>query len=187
MLRTVGLIITFTLGLLAAPFLSHGQQPAKVYRIGFLVARAPTAPETALLWEAFVEGLRERGYIQGQNLVIERRYTEARDERAPALAAELVSLKVDLIVAHATAQVRAVKQATSAIPIVMVGVTDPVERGLVASLAHPGGNVTGLTTTAGVEIAGKYVQLLKEAIPKVSPVAVLRYRATRLIPPLGKR
>ena len=175
MLRTVGLIITFTLGLLAAPFLSHGQQPAKVYRIGLLVARAPTAPETALLWEAFVEGLRERGYIQGQNLVIERRYTEARDERAPALAAELVSLKVDLIVAHATAQVRAVKQATSAIPIVMVGVTDPVERGLVASLAHPGGNVTGLTTTAGVEIAGKYVQLLKEAIPKVSRVAVLRY------------
>jgi putative ABC transport system substrate-binding protein len=122
-----------------------------------------------------VEGLRERGYIEGQNLVIERRYTEGQDERAPSLAAELVSLKPDLIVAHGTAQVRAVKQATSEIPIVMVGVVDPVGRGLVATLAHPGGNVTGLADTVGLEILGKRLQLLKEAVPKVSSVALLYY------------
>ena len=102
-----------------------------------------------------MEGLRERGYIQGQNLVIECRYTEGRDERAPALAAELVNLKVDLIVAANTNQVRAAKQATSTIPIVMHGVIDPVRRGLVASLARPGGNVTGLTDDAGLGIAGE--------------------------------
>jgi putative tryptophan/tyrosine transport system substrate-binding protein len=168
-------IVAFVLGLLASPVPSPGQQPAKVYRIGFLVGRARTGPATTRLWEAFAEGLRERGYIEGQNLVIESRYTEGRDERAPALAAELVSLKPDLIVANGTAQVQAVKQASSAIPIVMVGVVDPVRRGLVASLAHPGGNVTGLTNSAGPEIAGKYLQLLKEAVPRVSRVAVLAY------------
>ena len=113
-----------------------------------------------------MEGLRERGYIQGQNLVIECRWTEGRPERAPALAAELVSLKVDLLVAATTANVRAAKQATSTIPIVMLGVIDPVGRGLVASLARPGGNVTGLTDDAGMEIVGKYLELLKEAVPR---------------------
>ena len=127
-----------------------------------------------------MEGLRERGYTQGQNLVIECRYTEGRDERAPALAAELVNLKVDLIVAGNTNQVRAAKQATSTIPIVMQGVIDPVRRGLVASLARPGGNVTGLTDDAGLEILGKYLQLLKEAVPTASRVAALRS-------PLGAR
>jgi putative ABC transport system substrate-binding protein len=122
--------------------------------------------------------LREHGYIRDQNLVVECRYTEGREERAPAFAAELVSLKPDLIFAYGSAQVRAAKQATSAIPIVMGGVIDPVELGLVASLARPGGNVTGLTFSAGREIVGKHLQILKEAAPKVSSVAVLGYSGT---------
>ena len=178
---TVGIIIT--LALLAAPFPSEGQQPAKVYRIGWLgisTGGYETNPRHCPIkgdpyWQAWVEGLRERGYIEGQNLVIECRWTEGREERAPALAAEVVSLKIDLLAVYGTAQVRAAKQATSAIPIVMVGVIDPVRRGLVASLAQPGGNVTGLTHTVGVEIVGKYLELLKEAVPKVSRVAVLSH------------
>jgi putative ABC transport system substrate-binding protein len=175
------LSVVLALGILVAPVPSHGQQPAKVYRIGWLSPYSyESAPRHCPIkdgpyWQAWVEGLRERGYIVGQNLVIECRWTEGRDERAPALAAELVSLKVDLIVAVAAAQVRAAKQATSTLPIVMVGVIDPVGRGLVASLAHPGGNVTGLTESVGREFVGKYLQLLKEAVPKVSRVAVLGY------------
>ncbi len=122
--------------------------------------------------------MRKRGYNLGQNLAIECRYTEGRPERAPALAAELVTLKVDLIVAANTNQVRAAQQATSTIPIVMQGVIDPVGRGLIASLARPGGNVTGLTEDAGLAIAGKYLELLKEAVPTASRIAALR-------PPLG--
>jgi putative ABC transport system substrate-binding protein len=175
--REIALSVILALGLLAAPLPSDGQQPAKVYRIGFLVGgpATPVSPTQARNREAVVEGLREHGYIEGQNLVIERRYTDGQDERAPSLAAELVSLKPDLIVAHGTAQVRAVKEASSTMPIVMTGVMYPVQRGLVASLAHPGGNVTGLTDTAGLEIGGKRLQLLKEAVPKVSRVAVLYY------------
>ena len=176
--------LSVILALLAAPVPSHGQQPGKIYRTGFLgsgpPASADTTPQHCPIkggrnWQAFVEGLREHGYIPGQNLVIECRWTEGREERAPALAAELVSLKPDLIVAVASANTLATKQATSTIPIVMVNVPDPVERGLVASLGHPGGNITGLTYTAGVEIVGKHLQLLKEVVPRVSRVAVLRY------------
>jgi putative ABC transport system substrate-binding protein len=118
-------------------------------------------------------GLREYGYLPGQNLVIECRYTEGRAERGPVLAAELVSLKPDLLVVFSTANVRAAKQATSTIPIVMVGVIDPVGRGLVASLAHPGGNVTGVTDTVGEGLVGKRLQLLKEAVPAVTRVAAV--------------
>ena len=176
--------VVLALALLAAPLSSLAQQPGKVYRIGFLAVGTYAPAETnaqqcpikgSRFWQALVAGLRERGYIQGQTLVIECRYTEGQDDRAPALAAELVRLKPDLVVAVGTAQTRATKQATSAIPIVMVGVIDPVRRGLVASLAQPGGNVTGLTHTAGVEIVGKYLQLLKEAVPAVTHVAVLSY------------
>ena len=121
-----------------------------------------------------MEGLREHGYIPGQNVVIECRYTEGREERAPALAAELVSLTPDLLVAGGWSyNILAAKQATSTIPILMVGATDPVETGFVASLAHPGGNLTGLTDTVGPEVVGKQFQLLKEAVPKASRVADL--------------
>jgi putative ABC transport system substrate-binding protein len=126
-------------------------------------------------WQAMVEGLRERGYVQGQNLILECRYTEGQPERAPALAAELVSLRVDLFVAFLTTNVRAAKQATSTLPIVMVGVIDPVERGLVASLARPGGNVTGVTQNAGGRIKAKNLQILKELVPATSHVADLEY------------
>ncbi len=176
--------VALALGLLAAPVLSDGQQPAKVYRIGFLNVstsgyetdphQCPIQGQGTPNWQAFVEGLRARGYTPGQNLVIECRYTEGKEERAPAVATELVSLKPDLIVVNTLgANVRAAKQATSTIPIVIVNVPDPVGRGLVASLAHPGGNVTGLSWTAGLELLGKQLQLLKEAVPTASRVAVL--------------
>jgi len=121
-----------------------------------------------------VEGLREHGYVLGQNLVIECRWTEGRIERGSALAAELVSLKLDLIIATSTLAVRALKQVTSTIPIVMGGVIDPVGRGLVASLAQPGGNVTGVTSWP-VESEGKRLELLKETLLTISRVAVLQY------------
>ena len=190
------LSVMVALALLAAPVLSLGQQPAKVYRIGYLASATPPAPTDSTpqhcpikgpYWQALVEGLREHGYVPGQNLLIECRYTEGHDERAPALAAELVSLKPDLLVVHGTNQVRAARQATSTIPIVMFGVIDPVRRGLVASLARPGGNITGLTDTVGVEIAGKYLQLLKEAVPKISRVAALNYSGGPPAPPSGLR
>jgi putative ABC transport system substrate-binding protein len=152
----------------------------RVYRIGYLAISpggheldSRGCPKTGSLpWQAFVAGLRDHGYVPGQNLVLECRWTEDRDELAPSLAAELVSLKPDLLVANGTWQVRGAKQATDTIPIVMVGVIDPVGRRLVASLARPGGNVTGLTDTL-VEIEAKRLQLLKEAAPGVSRVAVL--------------
>jgi putative ABC transport system substrate-binding protein len=181
--RAAALNVTLALVLLAVPVHSPGQQPAKVYRIGYLaVGPAPTeqTPQYCPIkggssGRAWVEGLREHGYIEGQNLLIECRWTEGHEERAPVLAAELVSLKPDLLVAFGTVQVRAAKQATTEIPIVMVGVIEPVRRGLVTSLAHPGGNVTGPTNTVGMEIEGKRLQLLKEAVPKLSRVAVLHY------------
>ena len=177
--------------LLTASLPSEGQSPAKVYRVGWLgFDLAPTNPTPHNCprmgnprWQAWVDGLREHGYVGGQNLVIECRWTEAQPERAAALADELVSLGVDLIVANGSASVLASKRATSTIPIVMVGVLGPVERGLVASLARPGGNVTGLTNSAGPQIAGKYLQLLKEAVPGTSRVAILHYRANPVEPP----
>ena len=160
-------------GLLAAPLAAEAQPAAKVYRIGSLANAAPTAPQAIPLWKAFAEGLRERGYVEGKNFVMEYRWTEGRLERSPSLATELVGLKVDLIMAVGTAGVRAAQQATKAIPIVMVYVVDPVVAGIVRSLARPGGNVTGVAFGAGLEIVSKHLELLKEAIPKVSRVAVL--------------
>ncbi len=188
--------VALVLGLLAAPLPSSGQQPAKVYRIGQLWASTPPSPANTTpqqcpirgwpSWQAFLEGLRERGYIQGQNLVIECRYAEGRAERAPVLAAELVSLQPDLIVAGGWSHnILAAKQATSTIPILMVTASDPVGRGFVASLAHPGGNVTGLTDTVGVEVVGKQLQILKEAVPKASRVADLYSPAAAPLPAWG--
>ena len=175
--KSAAIIALFVLVLLLSPLAADAQQPGKVYRIGYLGVGAPapndTTPQQCPIkgwsgWQAFETGLRERGYLPGQNIVIECRWTEGREERAPALAAELVSLKVDLLVVYGTVQVRAAKQATSTIPIVMLGVMDPVGRGLVASLAQPGGNVTGLADTP-MEMEGKRLQLLKEAVPKSLP------------------
>ena len=126
-------------------------------------------------WQVLLEELRERGYVPERNLIIECRYTEGQDERALPLASELVSLNVDILLVYSTVNVQAAKQATTTIPIVMYGVIEPVSRGLIASLNRPGGNVTGVVDIAGDEIGGKYPQLLKEAVPTVTRVAVLAY------------
>ena len=133
----------------------------------------PAPPEVSRDWGAFRQGLGKRGWVEGQNIVIEYRWAEGRVERFPSLAAELVSLKPDLIVAVTGPAARAAKQLTSTIPIVMVYVSDPLGYGLVASLARPGGNITGLMFVVGPEIVGKQLELLKEALPKVSRAAVL--------------
>jgi putative ABC transport system substrate-binding protein len=161
-----------SLGALAAPFVVEAQPPAKVHRIGLLGGSPPNSPEASHLWGAFFQGLRDLGYVEGQNVVIEGRWYGDRSERLPALAAELVRLPVDVIVAGTAPSPEAAKRATSTIPIVMTGHPDPVANGLVASLARPGGNVTGLSSV-GPERMGKQLQLLKETLPSLSRVAVL--------------
>jgi len=156
--------------LLAFGFPAEAQQQKKVYRIGYLSSTDPAAD--SLRAEAFRQGLRELSYVEGQNIVIEYRYAEGVADRFPNLAAELVQLKVDVIVVIGTLPAQAAKYATETIPIVMTYVTDPVGTGLVASLAHPGGNVTGLSNLFQ-DVGGKQLELLKEAFPKISRVAVL--------------
>jgi putative ABC transport system substrate-binding protein len=148
---------------------AHAQQWKKIPKIGFL--SAPSRSAQSARHEAFSQGLRELGYVEGKNIVIEWRYAEGKLERLPDLAAELVGLKVDVIVAGGTPAARAAKEATTTIPIVMSG-GDPVRAGIVASLARPGGNVTGLSD-ATVDVSTKRLQLLKEVIPKLSRVAIL--------------
>jgi putative ABC transport system substrate-binding protein len=158
--------------LLALPFPARAQQPKKVARIGYLTgADAATESDRS---EGIRLALRERGYIEGQNIATEYRYAEGKRDRVPELAAELVRLKVDIIVvAGGDPAVRAAKNATKTIPIVMVGGgSDPVEAGFVESLARPGGNVTGITLLSR-ELGGKRLELLKEAVPKLARVAVL--------------
>ncbi len=172
-LRRIALTV-FALALLVAATPSDAQQPARFYRIGALGGIPPTSPHFASDWGGeFKGGLREHGYSEGQDFVMEYRWTNLATQEAPALAAELVRLKADLILTVGDPGTRAVKEATSTIPIVMVYATDPVGSGLVASLARPGGNVTGLTFIPGPEFYGKHLQLLKEAVPKLSRVAVL--------------
>jgi putative ABC transport system substrate-binding protein len=154
---------------LAAPFAAEAQQAAKVARIGWLGIDRTAAPH---LREAFLQGLRDLAYVEGRNVVIEYRDAEGKIERLPALAAELVSLKVDVIVAAVSAAALAAKQATRTIPIVFPAVSDPVATGLVTSFSRPGGNSTGLSFFAP-ELVGKSMQLLKRAAPGVSRVAVL--------------
>jgi putative ABC transport system substrate-binding protein len=164
-------LLALSAALLAAPLAAEAQQARKVHRIGYIAGTA--APAAAHLVEAFRQGLRDLGYVEGETIVIEYRWAEGRYERLPALAAELVRLKVDVIFAATTGAALAARSATRTIPIVMGSASDPVGDGLVASLARPGGNVTGLTSAVGPEMASKRLQLLKEAVPKVSRVAVL--------------
>ena len=169
-MRRIGLAVVLTLGFVATPLAADAQQAGKVARIGFL---ASGSSKSSPVPEGFRQGLRELGWVEGQNIVIEYRFADGHD-RLPAVATELVRLKVDSIVALATPATAAAKNATATIPIVMIGTGDPVERGFVTSLARPGGNVTGLTYSgAGMEIFAKQLQLLTEAIPKVSRVAIL--------------
>ena len=156
--------------LLALSFPADAQQPKKIPRIGVISQGSLSSYSPSI--KAFREGLRDLGYVEGQNIAIEYRYAEGVDERFPKLADELVQLKVNVIVANGTPATQAAKNATKTIPIVMEGVTDPVGTGLVASLAHPGGNVTGLSNLYS-DLGGKQLELLKEAFPKISRVAVL--------------
>jgi putative ABC transport system substrate-binding protein len=160
------LLLSASLGTAAA------QPREQMPRIGYLSPGSSNDPMRAGFLEAFRQGLRELGYVEGQNIAVESRYEE-KDERFPALAADLVRSKVDVIVVLSGAATRAVQQTTRTIPIVMSLVNDPVGSGLVASLARPGGNGTGLTVMSP-DLAGKQFQLLKEVVPKVSRVAVLR-------------
>ena len=164
------LIIVVFASLLGVPLASLGQQPAKVARIGFLEASTPSA--IAARVEAFRQGLRDLGYVEGKNVVIEYRYAEGNFDRLPALAAELVRLNVNVIVTGGPTAIPAAKAATTAIPIVMAFDTDPVGSGFAASLAKPGGNITGLSTLAP-ELSAKQIELLKEIVPKLARVAVL--------------
>ncbi|HEU4345860.1 MAG TPA: ABC transporter substrate-binding protein [Candidatus Binatia bacterium] len=148
----------------------EAQQPKKIPRIGFLTATS--ASPQALRFEAFRQGLKDLGYFDGKNIIIESRYAEGKVDRLSELAAELVRLKVDVIVTAGSTTTRTAKETTVAIPIVMAFDSDPVGAGYVASLARPGGNITGLSSFAP-EISGKQVELLKEIVPKLSRVAVL--------------
>src|SRR5262245_7910611 len=165
------LLFVFSLGALSARLAADAQPTGKVYRIGYLGAGSATLSQPPV--EAFREGLRELGLVEGQNIVIDYRFAEGRFDRLPDLAAELVRLRVDIIVAGPTPPAVAAKNATGTIPIVVAGVGDPVELGLIASLARPGGNVAGLAYSVGVEIFGKQLELLKEIVPTVRRVAIL--------------
>ena len=166
--KVVGLAIWAVL--LALSFPAGAQQAKKIPRIGFLASVSASSDADRI--EAFRQGLRELGYVEGQNVTIEYRWADGRFEQLPDLAAELVRLKVDVIVAVVTQASLAAKKATGTIPIVMVGVSDPVGSGLVASLARPGTNITG-TSSMTAEIIGKLLELLKETLPKISRVAAL--------------
>jgi len=168
----IGFIITCALGCLCvAPLAPEAQPPTHVHRIGALSGFGPTPGRDPFV-EAFLEGMRALGYVEGQNLVLEYRAAAGHHERFPALAAELVQLKPEVIVTQGTPAALAAKDATTTIPIVMVGVGDPVGSGLVASLARPGGNITGLSVLVP-ELVGKQLEFLKDVLPSVSRVAVL--------------
>ena len=173
-LRTIGLISTLVLGLLAGPLPAEAQQTGKVYRIG-LLAHFQSSRYSAH-FEAFREELRAHGYVEGRNIRYEYRYAGGKKDRLSSLAAKLVRLNVDVIVTTSTPSTRAAMKASPTIPIVMNS-ANSVETGLVASMARPGGNVTGMTVTSGPEFYGKRLELLKEVVPSASRVAVLWYLA----------
>jgi ABC-type uncharacterized transport system substrate-binding protein len=167
-LRTVVFIVTLVLSIVVAPLASDAQPAGKVWRIGSLVARSPS------INEAFRQGLRELGYVEGQNLVIESRNAEGKLDRLPDLAAELVRRPVDVIVTDGFDEsTRAARAATSTIPIVFRGIPDPVDRGLIASWAQPGGNITGAAGASMEFNAMKQLELLKEVVPAATRIAVL--------------
>jgi len=164
----VGSLVTLLLSLLAVPLVAAAQPLGKVSRIGYL----DTTPPSAHVWEALLDGLRERGYGEGRNLVFERRFSEGHAERFSEFAAEMVRLRVDLIIVATTPAALAAKHATQTIPIVITSAIDPVGAGLVVSLARPGGNLTGLSVLTP-ELSGKRLELLKEVVPGMTRVAVL--------------
>jgi len=171
------------LALLLLPLPAVGQQKQKVYHIGVLETVSPAL--NAASFDAFRQGLWERGYVEGRNLVIEYRSADGRAERFPALAAELVGMKVDLIVTRGTPAARAATNATGSIPVVMAAIGEPLGVGVVASLARPGGNVTGLSAFA-TKLSGKRVELLREMLPGIKRIAALLNMGNPLFPPQWK-
>ncbi len=169
--RTLGLLIALAVSLVVAPLVADAQPAAKVPQIGFFSTDSPASEVARYYLEAFRQGLRELGYVEGQNIAIEERFAAWRDERLAELAAELVRLNVEVIVTQAAPATQAARHATGIIPIVFTNVNDPVGQGIVASLARPGANVTGLSTLSS-PISGKRLELLKEAVPGVARVAV---------------
>jgi putative ABC transport system substrate-binding protein len=169
-LYLVGLVATLALAVLVTPLAAEAQPPTHVHRIGALSSQA--TPGRGPFVEAFLEGMHALGYVEGQHFVVEYRAAAGHYEQLPALAAELVQLKPEVLVAQGTPAARAAKDATTTIPIVIVGVGDPVGNGLVASLARPGGNITGLSVLAP-DLVGKQLEFLKDVLPTVSRVAVL--------------
>ena len=169
-LKILAPLAALTIIFLAAPLPAEAGQPAKVPRIGYLLSRSPA--DAADITNAFRQGLRDLGYVEGETITIEEQWAEGRFEQLPRLAAELVRLKVDVIVANGEAAVRAAREATSTIPIVMASHPDPVGSGVISSLARPGGNLTGLSIFA-TDLSQKRLELLKEAVPKLSQATVL--------------
>jgi putative tryptophan/tyrosine transport system substrate-binding protein len=177
---TALLLVPLAIGLLGTPLAANAQPAARVYRIGFV---SPTSSGPTL--QAFQDGLRDLGYVEGRNLLIEAQFAEGRPERLPELIAEMIRRKVDVLVVGSTLGALAAKQATTTIPIVFAGLIDPVAPGIVASFARPGGNITGVTFGMGGEgFGGKWVELLKEAAPTVSHVAALVNSASPASAPL---
>ena len=167
---TIRCIVTLILSLLTVPLTSTAQQAAKVPRLGLLIPGSSSAFAPRI--EAFRHGLRDLGYVEGRNITIEYRFAEGQDDRLPALVAELIRLQVDIMVTDGEAAILVAQHATTTIPIVMAVSSDPVGIGFVASLARPGGNITGLSFML-TEVSGKRLELLQEAVPKLSHVAVL--------------
>jgi putative ABC transport system substrate-binding protein len=180
--RLVALVVAMTVSLVAT---GQSDQSDKVYRIGFLAfGPHPVGTVVTSPLVAFRQTLRERGYVEGKNLILDERWAEARLNRLPALAAELVQLKPDIIVASGASAVRATMRETQIIPIIIAGAPDPVGEGLVQSLAKPGANVTGVSALPGREVEGKRLQLLQQAVPGLTRVAVILDSTSRLDPAL---
>jgi putative ABC transport system substrate-binding protein len=166
------LVVALGAGALVAPLGSFSQQQGKVWRVGFLALRSPTASNPNAGYDPFLQGMRELGYVEGKNLKMEWRFAEGKVERFPGLAAELVQLKVDVILAAGVQPTSAAQKATATIPIVMGNSIDPVGSGFVASLARPGGNITGLSNLIA-DLGPKHLEMLLSIVPKLSRVAVL--------------
>ena len=166
------LLVALGAGALAAPLSSFAQQQGKVWRVGFLSQRSRPISLDSDTFGAFRQGMRELGYVEGKNLVIEWRFADTQYERLPGLAVEFVQMKVDVIVTSGPAAISAAKKATTTIPIVFGSTQDPVREGFVKSLAHPGGNITGLSNLAG-DLGPKHLEMLHSMVPKLSRVGVL--------------
>jgi putative tryptophan/tyrosine transport system substrate-binding protein len=182
-MRRIGLAVVVALSLTLAPLASEAQQAEKVYRIGMLERTSKTLNAASL--NGFLRGMQELGYVEGKHFVIEYRSADGLDERFPELATDLVRVKVDLIVTRGTQAILATKNATNTIPIVITGAGDPIAQGIVASLARPGGNITGLNPMV-TELYPKRVELLRALVPKAVRIAALCNMSSPAVPPAWK-